>query len=134
MAEFGPATDNPLAAPFWRAAREDRLVLPFDRSTGTPCWYPREEQAALLEWREVAGAARLFAWTVVRAPINPDFSAPYVPALVELDAVPGIRLVTQIVDCDFAQLRCDMPLALCFRSLRAGDRETYRAPVFQPLQ
>jgi uncharacterized protein len=133
MAEFGPSSDNPLAAPFWHAASEDRLVLPFDRSTGAPSWYPRADQASVLEWREVAGAARLIAWTVVRAPINPDFAVPYAPALVELDAAPGIRLVTQIVDCDFAQLRCDMPLVLCFRDLKAGDRPVFRAPVFQPL-
>lgn len=127
---FGPWSNDPLAAPFWAAAREERLVLPWDTQAARFCWYPREQSA--LEWREVRGAARLFSFSVVRGPINPDFEAPYAPALVVLDAAPGLRLVSQIVDCDFASLRCDMPLALCFRALRSRRGEPYMAPVFRP--
>jgi hypothetical protein len=43
-----------------------------------------------------------------------------------------VRLVTQIVDCDFADLRCDMPLELCFRTLEPIRRAPFRAPVFRP--
>lgn len=131
MAVFGPYSDDPLAAPFWAAARQERLVLPFDPASERFLWYPREQ--AGLEWREVGGAARLFSFSVVRGPINPDFEPPYAPALVLLDEAPGIRLVSQIVDCDFARLRCEMPLALCFRRLPSRRGEPYMAPVFRPL-
>jgi len=131
MSTFGPHCDDRLATPFWSAAREDRLVLPFDRITGLCCWYPRA--GADIEWRDVPGDARLVAWSVVRGPINPEFAPPYAPALVSLTAVPGMRLVTQIVDCDYAVLRCDMPLALCFRTLEPRKRPAFRAPVFRPL-
>jgi CheY-like chemotaxis protein len=43
-----------------------------------------------------------------------------------------VRLVTQIVECDFADLRCDMPLQLCFRMLEPIKRAPFRAPVFRP--
>ena len=131
MSQFGPHSDDPLAAPFWNAAREDRLVLPYDRATGRCCWYPHAR--ADIEWRAVSGGARLCAWSVVRAPINPEFAPPYAPALVSLECEPGIRLVTQIVDCDFAALHCDMPLELCFRMLEPRNRAAFRAPVFRPM-
>ena len=130
MSTFGPYSDDALAAPFWNAAREDRLVLPYDRASGRCTWYPHA--GTDIEWREVRGPARLVAWSVVRAPINPEFAPPYAPALVSLDCEPGLRLVTQIVDCDFSGLRCDMPLELCFRMLEPIRRATFRAPVFRP--
>ena len=71
------------------------------------------------------GPAKLVAWSVVRAPINPEFKAPYAPALVSLDCEPHVRLVTQIVECDFADLRCDMPLELCFRMLEPIKRAPF---------
>ncbi|MBK6286926.1 MAG: OB-fold domain-containing protein [Gammaproteobacteria bacterium] len=130
MTPFGPESDDPLVEPFWRAAREDRLVLPYDRDKDAWCWYPRA--GAQLQWREVGGGATLVAWSVVRGPVNPLFAQPYAPALVTLDAAPGVRLVTRIVDCVFESLRCDMPLELCFRTLKPRARAEFRAPVFRP--
>ncbi len=131
-AQFGPFSDDPLAAPFWAAARERRLVLPWDSRAGCFRWYPRGE--AEIAWREVGGPASLFSFSVVRGPINPDFEPPYAPALVVLAEAPGLRLVSQIVDCDFAALRCDMPLTLCFRELHSRRGEPYMAPVFRPAK
>jgi hypothetical protein len=130
MAAFGPESNDPLAAPFWQAAREQRLVLPFDRASGAPRWYPHAGDD--VEWREVGGPATLVSFTVVRGPINPEFEPPYAPALVELDAVPGVRLVTRIVDCDFAALRCGMRLQPCFRELHPRSRSPFMAPCFRP--
>lgn len=132
MAEFGPHSQDPRIAPFWTAAREQRLVLPWDAAAGCFRWYPPEEGAAL-EWREVRGGARLFSYSVIRGPINPDFAPPVVPALVLLDEAPGVRLVSQVVECDPAALRCDMPLELCFRELRTLRHDPYMAPVFRPV-
>jgi hypothetical protein len=131
MAEFGPASANTITAPFWAAAREHRLVLPFDPATGKACWYPREDGTAY-EWREVAGNATLYSFSVVRGPINPLFEPTYAPGLVELDAVPGVRLVTQIVDCEFDAIHCGMPLELCFRERHPRGHAAFIAPVFRP--
>lgn len=131
MAEFGPASASALVAPFWDAARQHRLMLPFDPATGRVCWYPRED-GTVWEWQEVPGAATLYAFSVVRGPLNPLFDPPYAPGLVELDAVPGVRLVTQIVECDFAAIRCGMPLELCFRALQPRGQAAFVAPVFRP--
>lgn len=131
MGEFGPSSSNPSVAPFWAAARESRLVLPHDPATGRVCWYPRDD-GTVWDWRAVPGEATLYAFSVVRGPLNPLYDAPYAPGVVELDAVPGVRLVTQIVDCDFAAIRCGMPLDVCFRELRPRGQEAFIAPLFRP--
>jgi hypothetical protein len=45
-----------------------------------------------------------------------------------------MRLVTQLVDCDFDALACGMPLELCFRELRPRAHAAFVAPVFRPAR
>ena len=55
MSIFGPDSDDAMALPFWSAAREGRLVLPYGRASGRCTWYPHA--GADIEWREVRGPA-----------------------------------------------------------------------------
>lgn len=65
-------------------------------------------------------------------PINPAFPEPYITALVVPEEAPETRLVTQLVDCAAADLRCDMPLEVCFGPLAGRDPDGCLAPVFKP--
>lgn len=127
--------NDPLSGPFWRAADEGRLAMPWCESCDRVVWYPQpacpdcgEEPA----WRTLRGRAQLLAWTVVRKPVNPMFQPVYMPALVVPEEAPGARLVTQLVDCAPEGLQCDMPLVVDFRTLQPRGAEPYTAPVFRP--
>jgi uncharacterized OB-fold protein len=52
---------------------------------------------------------------------------PYVVAVIELDE--GVRMLSNIVDCDPQQLRCDMPVEVTFEQLDAE----FMLPKFRPL-
>ena len=65
-------------------------------------------------------------------PINPDFATPYISALVSPREAPDIRLVTRLVDCEAQDLRCDMPVRVCFRELKRLQGAGFMAPVFTP--
>lgn len=127
---IGPDFDDPLVAPFWRAAQNGRLSLPWCARRNRFVWYP--EAGAELEWRLLSGRARLFSWTVVRKPLSPLFAVPYLPALVIPEEAPGVRLVTQLIDCEPGALRCDLPLVARFGELRPLQGEPFRAPLFTP--
>ncbi len=130
-----PDYDDPVAGPFWRAARERRLDMSWCGHCDTAVWYPKPACPACggePHWKTLGGAATLLSWTVVGKMINPFFEGPYVPALVVPREAPGVRLVTQLVDCDPSALVCDMPLTLCFRTLQPRKGEPYLAPVFTP--
>jgi uncharacterized OB-fold protein len=132
-----PDTNDAISGPFWLAAAEGRLDMCWCSSCNIAVWYPAHKCSKCqtdTHWRSLGGRAILLSWTVVRAPLNPMFVTPYIPALVVPDEAPDARLVTQLVDCDPARLRCDMPLEVCFRELQTSDGDCYPAPLFRPIR
>lgn len=134
--EFTPAYDDPLVGPFWRAAREGQLCMSWCEPCDRAVWYPREacpDCGGALYWKPLSGKARLISWSVVRKAINPLLAPVYMPALVEPEEAPGVRLVTQLVQCDPDALQCDMVLKVVFDQLQPYAGEPYRAPLFTPV-
>ncbi|HUH38136.1 MAG TPA: OB-fold domain-containing protein [Spongiibacteraceae bacterium] len=130
-----PDPDDPLTGPFWRAANNGQLVMSWCDDCDQAVWYPRPACPvcqARLYWKLLGGHATLLSWTVVHRPVNPVFTTPYMPALVVPVEAPRARLVTRLVDCDGADLQCDMPLTVRFRELVTRQGERFMAPVFGP--
>ena len=130
-----PDLENKTSGPFWQAAADGRLDLCWCARCDRAVWYPEQRCPACLSdtcWRTLSGLATLLSWTVVHMPINPDFETPYIPALVLPEEAPEVRIVTQLVDCDPVQLRCDMALEACFRQIRTKNGDSYQAPLFRP--
>jgi len=128
-----PDMDDSLAGPFWQAAANNELRISWCQHCDRAVWYPRADCPQCqgqLHWRALSGDATLLSWSEVLGPINPDHAPPYITGLVCPVEAPEVRLVTRIVDCDAAQLHCDMPVRVCFRTLQAGDDEPFIAPVF----
>ena len=100
--------------PFFRGAKEHKLVLPRCRQCGTyrtpgaercpDCW------STETEWVEASGRGRLYSFGIMHQQYHPAFAEviPYNFAIVELEE--GPRLVTNIVDCPNEELRVDMPV------------------------
>jgi uncharacterized OB-fold protein len=104
-------------------------------------WYPetpcRHCGGTSLTWTTVSGRGTLFSWSVVHYPWIPQFASlvPFVTALVALAEDPGVRMVTRIVDCTPADLRCDLPVAVVFRPLRFdGTAGEVIVPMFQLIE
>ena len=74
--------------------------------------------------RPVSGRATVFTYTVNFHPYNPDVPTPYVIAIVELAEQQGLRLATNIVDCEPDSVVCGMPVEVRF--------EQDGKPVFAP--
>ncbi len=81
-----------------------------------------------MTWEEASGRASLYTWSVVHVNDLPPFSewVPYVAAIVELEE--GPRMMTNLVDCAFDQLRAGMPLQVTF----SQQTEELSIPVFRP--
>src|SRR4030042_1359826 len=64
-----------------------------------------------------SGAGEVVTWTVIRSPpLGYERYAPYVVALIELDD--GMRLLSQVVDVDPAEVRAWMRVEAVFRKVR----------------
>ncbi|WP_046317942.1 OB-fold domain-containing protein [Mycobacterium sp. UM_Kg1] len=82
---------------------------------------------APLTFAAVSGDATLYSYTVAHQQFHPDVPTPFVIALVEIAEQPGLRLVTNIVDCDVDSLTCGMALRVRFEE----HGEAF-VPVFAP--
>jgi uncharacterized OB-fold protein len=77
-------------------------------------------------WVELAGTGAVYSYAVLHHPQHPAFTYPLVAALVELDE--GIRLVTNLVHVDPAEIRIGMDVRVIFEPT-ANDMAV---PVFEP--
>lgn len=122
---------------YWRGANDGELVLPrcanghLSYPPGPTC--PHCGSAALTP-TAVDGNGTIYSFTVVRQSADPAFAGelPYVVAMVELDAQPGLRLLTNVVGCDPADLEVGTPVEVCFESRRAQAVTQFRPVATTP--
>lgn len=124
-----------LDAEFRAAAVRGELVLPTCQACGRRHWYPLPRcphcQRGGWTWQPAPLGGTLYSWTVIRHAFHPDLAGqlPYVVGLVEPDGAPGVHFVTNIVDCDPAELAVGMRVTAEFRPPVWAD---HPMPVFTP--
>ena len=122
-----------LTQPFWDGVREHRLVI-LRCDQGHYIHWPREVCPSCLSTtvhpEQVSGRARLATYTFPALPWDPYYASkvPYVLAVVELEEQAGLQMVTNVVDCEEADLSVGMKLEVTFREV-APD---VVLPLFQP--
>ncbi len=125
---------------FWDAAARRELAVPRCSACDRYVWYPQPRcpgcGGSEMAWTVVSGRGTLFSWALVERALYKPFKerAPYVTGLVALEEDPVVRIVTNIVDCDPADLHMDMPVTVVFRELSlAGEEAGVVAPYFRPV-
>ena len=122
----------PWARPFWNAAKEQRLVLQQCNACRKFIFYPRIAcphcSSDDLAWCAASGRGTIYSYTVVENNAPSAFIAdmPYVVAVIRLEE--GVQMLSNVIDCDPADLRCDMPVVVTFDALN----ERFTLPKFRP--
>ncbi len=116
---------------FWDGCRARELRIQTFRDA--TCVYPpmvrnprTGEMPATPEWQVASGQATLYSFAVPHHPQVPGFEYPLFVGLVELDE--GVRIVSNIVECERDELLVGMALELCW--LDAADDVVL--PQFRP--
>ena len=76
----------------------------------------------------VSGRARLHTYTLNHQPWVPGFDPPYLVAIVDIEEQAGLRLTTNLVGCDPADVEIGMPVRGCFEERDEG----IFIPLFEP--
>jgi uncharacterized OB-fold protein len=124
---------HPWTEPFWKAAREGKLMIQRCSACQHAIFYPRVScpfcLSDKLTWTESAGRGRVYTFSVVRnnAPSAFLSDMPFVIAIVKLED--GVQMMTNIVGCEPEQVHCDMPVEVVFEKL--NDEITL--PKFTPV-
>ena len=116
-----PAPDN-ASRHYWQSAAEGRLVVQRCTSCDVYQFYPRALCASCAgetEWVDASGRGTLYTFTVIRQNRSEAFAAlsPYAVGLVELEE--GVRMMSNIVECDVEELEVGMALEVLI--LKAAD-------------
>lgn len=125
---------QPWAQPFWAAAREHQLLLQHCQDCDKSIHYPRVAcphcASERLDWRAASGRGTIYSYTVVinNAPSAFLADMPYVVAVIEL--AEGVRMLSNVIDCDPQALRCDMPVEVVFEKLN----DEFTLPKFRPAR
>ena len=124
---------DPSTEPFWAGTREGRLPIKRCNSCHRAHFYPRPFcpycWSTDVVWEDASGRGTLYTYSVVYRNDLPPFPdrLPYVAAIVELDE--GPRMMTNVVDCPFDEVRVGMPLEVAYRT----ETDDVTLPVFRPL-
>ena len=103
---------------FWTGGRDGELLI--IRCTSCGYWIhpptPRCPQCLsdAVEPQAVSGRGTVYSYTINRQAWFPGLEVPFVIAMVELDEQPGLRLMTNIVDCPTEEVEIGMPVEVAF--------------------
>jgi len=130
-----PTPITPECRPYWEGARDGKLMIPKCRACGKPFMYPRVAcpfcASRDVGWVQATGRGKLFSFEIAHQILNKAFKVktPVVLAMVELEE--GPRLLTNLVGVapDPKQIRCDMPVEVCFEKLT----DQVSLPMFRPV-
>lgn len=129
-------TITELNAPFWQAARQDKLVMQRCKACREFVWCPRpacvECGSDELEWEELSGRGTVYSFTIIRQATGRgakvfEKEIPY--AIAWVDLVEGPRFYTNIVECAVDAIEIGMSVQAVFDSLT----EEISLPKFRPV-
>jgi uncharacterized OB-fold protein len=118
------------SAVYWNAVARHELVAQRCSVCGNLRHPPRPmcPHCRSIEWHEqrLAGNASLYSYAILHHPRSPLFEYPVLAALVDLDE--GLRIVTNLVGVEPADVRIGMRLSVVFEPTSGGGT----VPVFRP--
>ena len=128
-------TPTPETKPFWDAAREHRLALPWCLACGKPHFYPRgfcpHCFAWHLEWRDASGRGAVHTFVITHKPARGyEDQVPYVIAVIELEE--GPRMLSNLRTAETPSpenVRIGMPVEVVFDDVTAE----VTLPRFRPV-
>ena len=117
---------------FWTGGRDGELLIV--RCTACGFWvHPPSPRCPKCLSNAVApsavsGRGTVYSYTINRQAWVPGLEVPFVLAIVELDEQPGLRLMTNLVDCLPEEAEIGMPVAVAF-----VERGEAFVPVFHKV-
>lgn len=115
---------------FWEGAAQNMLMAQQCGGCGK-YWHPPRPVCPVchsLDQRHVqlSGRGTVYSWVVVRYPAPFGFDTPPIVALVDLEEG-GMRLITNIVGADLADMKVGLPVTVAFEKTMSGGS----VPVFR---
>jgi uncharacterized protein len=124
---FPDGMPQPLAdaitLPFWQAAAEHRLVVQRCASCGRMRLPPAPLcpacRSADADWQQVSGRGEVYTYTIVHRPIAAGQPLPTIIAVIALEGAGGVRLMSNLVGVEPADVAIGMRVELVWEDMSA---------------
>lgn len=130
---FQPAAES-FEEGFWDALKQRKLVFQRCKECGTWSHPPRvmchKCRSYDMEWVESTGKGKIYSFVIFTREVHPAFKIPYEVVLVEMEDEKGIRIVSNMVDCELKDIRIDMPVEVTFVDVT----DTVTLPMFKKAE
>jgi uncharacterized OB-fold protein len=108
---------------FWKSVEARAMELPYCTACNRFFFYPRPIcphcWSDAVEFRRASGNGTVFTYSIVRSPHGNITGwhqrIPYAVALIEL--AEGVRMMSNIIDCDVDAVRSGMPVKLTYTEI-----------------
>lgn len=118
-----PVADNE-ALPWWQAAAEHRLCVQHctdcSHSTLPPAPICPQCRSSAFEWLEVSGKGTVYTYTIVHRAVAVEQELPFVIAVIELDGTGGLRMMSNLVDIDPAEVTVGLRVEVIWEDMAPG--------------
>ncbi len=126
---------DPWTEPFWQAAKERRLTAAQCGACGTfrmpPTPFCPNCQSQDTLWPTLSGRGTVYSFAICnRSPFPGVEDFVYVPAVIDIDGAPGVRLVSNVVGVDPETVRIGMPVQVDWNDIAEG----WKQPVFRVVE
>ena len=123
---------QPFSQPFWDAAKEHRLTVQVCKDCDARIFFPREQcpkcWSENLGWAEASGKGEIYAFSVTYEGVEKMFVDDLPIILAWVDLPEGIRMQTNIVECDPEAVEIGMPVEVVFKDVT----DEISLPYFKP--
>lgn len=124
---------TPWSKPFWDGCKNRNLLIQQCKNCKKHIFYPKLFcpfcLSKDLSWVEATGKGKIYSYTIVHSYQPTEFSedVPYVIAIIDLDE--GVRMMSNIVDYNPEEVRCDMNVEVVFEEVT----DEFTLPKFKPV-
>lgn len=118
---------------FWENCAEHRLTVQKCKKCGNLRWPAAylcpECLSEETEIVELPQEGILYSFVVMQRPFHPEVADKLPYLVAEVDFPGGVRLVSNLVDCEAGELKCGQKVRFAWR-----DSSAYTSPVFVPVK
>ena len=119
--------------PFWDAAKDGKLLVQKCNSCGSSIFFPRDRCPECwsedLGWIEASGKGEIYAFSVTYEGVEKAFKEDLPIVLAWIDLPEGIRMQTNIIDCNPDDVSIGMAVEVTFKKATNDINLPYFKPV-----
>jgi len=125
---------QPYSQGFWDGTKQHKLMVQHCNDCGANIFYPRRDcpecWSQNLAWIEASGRATVYTYSVTLEGVEEMFREDLPIILAWIDLPEGVRMHTNLVDCDPEEVEIGMEVEVVFRDVT----EEITLPYFRPVR